>query len=382
MRPDEIYLDHAASTPMCPEAVEAMLPWLTHAGNPSGSHRPARDARRAIDEARESLAELTGFGPSAIVFTSGGTEADNLIVSGRHDEVGGRILCSAIEHPAILEPAQAVGATTVAVRTDGRVDLDALCACLDAGVTLVSVMAVNNEIGVIEPLDLVAEVVRANAPNAALHTDAVQALPWIDLRPIGALVDAMSLSAHKFGGPKGVGLLALDPVAQIAPRQRGGGQEHERRSGTHNVAGIVAMAAAARVVDTLRSREVPRVAALRDRLVAGVLARLDDVVETAVTMPGDRSHVIAGNAHLCFRGVESEALLFLLDEAGVCASAASACASGAQHPSHVLEAIGIDRDLAGGSLRLSLGYATTESEVDRAIDAVVASVERLRTYCR
>ena len=377
-----IYLDHAATTPMHPEAVVAMLPWLTgRTGNPSGSHQASRDARRAVDDARESIAAIIGFDPGDVTFTSGGTEADNLAVLGRHQAVGGRVVCSAIEHPAVLEAAQSVGAEIAVVDGRGCLVIDQLSSMLDVAsgtpVTLVSIMATNNEIGVIQPMADIAEVVRARAPQAMLHTDAVQSLPWLDLRPLGELVDAMSLSAHKFGGPTGVGVLAMRRGLEVSARQLGGGQERERRSGTHNVAGIVAMAEAARITDARRASEVVRIAALRDRLVDAVLARIDDVFES-----GDRRVKVAGNAHLCFGGLDSEALLFLLDDAGVCASAASACASGAQHPSHVLEAIGADRSLAGGSLRLTLGHTTTEADVDGAIDALVVAVERLRRFPR
>ena len=377
-----IYLDHAATTPMYPEAVAAMLPWLSgRTGNPSGAHQAARDARRAIDDAREVISAVVGFAPTDITFTSGGTEADNLAVLGRHDAVGGRIVCSTIEHPAVLEPAERLGAELAAVDANGCVNLEQLATVLrapsDRPVTLVSVMATNNEIGVRQSMVEIADVVRSDAPDAMLHTDAVQSLAWIDLRPVGAVVDAMSLSAHKFGGPTGVGVLAVRRHLEVSARQFGGGQERERRSGTHNVAGIVGMAEAARLTDERRADDVVRVAELRDRLVDTVLARIDDVVES-----GDRRVKVAGTAHLCFGGLDSEALLFLLDDAGICASAASACASGAQHRSHVLQAIGIGRSLAAGSLRLTLGRTTTDADIDATIDALVGSVERLRRFPR
>ncbi len=214
---------------------------------------------------------------------------------------------------------------------------------------------------------------RERAPRAILHTDAVQAACWLDLRAVSPLVDCLSLSAHKFGGPKGVGVLTIREGVTFDPLLIGGGQERERRSGTHNVAGIVAMTAALAETDAHRADENERLAGLRDRLVDEIAAALDDVVET---VPRDRK--VAGSAHLCLGGIESESLLYLLDEAEVCASAASACASGAMEPSHVLSAMGVDRRRAGGALRMSLGHTTTAADVDRGIEVVVESVRRLR----
>ncbi|MFN8053116.1 MAG: aminotransferase class V-fold PLP-dependent enzyme [Acidimicrobiales bacterium] len=382
-----VYLDHAASTPLREAAREALRDVEgVAAANASGAHRAARRARAAIDDAREALAGVLGADPGDIVFTSGGTESDNLAVLGRHAAVGGRVLCSAVEHPAVLEATHLVDGKTVGTDERGVVDLDALTAILDADVSLVSVMTVNNEVGVVQPVAEIAELVRRSAPSALVHTDAVQALNWVDLRSVTPHVDLLSLSAHKFGGPQGVGLCVVRRGAEVAARQVGGGQERERRSGTSNVAGIVAMAAAAVDADASRAEEVVRLASLRDRLVQLVTTGLDgDVVRTGVAREsrsdGD-AHIAAGFAHFCFAGVDSEALLFLLDDADVYASAGSACASGAQHPSHVLEAMGIGHDLAAGSLRLTLGHTTTADDVDRAAAAVVAAVARLRRYPR
>lgn len=364
------YLDHAATTPMRPAAVEAMLPFFTERfANPSGSHRFARDARRAIDEARDDVAEVLGVRPGDVVFTGCGTEADNTVVMG----VPGTPVCPAAEHHAVLHPVERRGGTVVGVDATGHVDLDQLDAALTPDVALVSVMAVNNEVGTITDLAAVSELVRRRAPQALLHTDAVQAAHWLDLRAIAPLVDLMSFSAHKFGGPKGVGVLTVADGVSLAPLILGGGQERERRSGTHNVAGIVALAAALRETDRDRDTDNVRIAALRDRLVDGLSSQLDGVVET---VPRDRK--VAGSAHVCFEGIESESLLFMLDEADVCASAASACASGAMEPSHVLAAMGVPRSLAQGALRMTLGHTTTEADVDRAIDVVADSVTRLR----
>ena len=371
-----VYLDHAASTPMRPEAVEAMLPYLGDLyANPSGSHRFARRARRAVDESRDRVAELLGVRPGEVVFTGCGTESDNMAVTGAVARHGGRAVCPAAEHHAVLHVVEHHGGLVVGVDRDGRVDLDELARVLDGAddVSVVSVMAVNNEVGTVSSLAEVAHVVRSRAPSALLHTDAVQAASWLDLREITPHVDLLSLSAHKFGGPKGVGVLVERGGPRIEPLIIGGGQERERRSGTHNVAGIVAAAEALALTDAERDAERSRIGALRDRLV-GILDRgLDGVTET---VPRERK--VAGSAHVCIDGVESEALLFLLDEAGVCASAASACASGAMEPSHVLAAMGVDRRRAVGALRLSLGHTTTSDDVERGGAAIVAAVRRLR----
>ena len=357
-------------------AVEAMMPYLADVyANPSGSHRFARRARQAVDEARDLVASAAGCAPNEVVFTGCGTESDNMAIAGAVARLGGTPVCPAVEHHAVLHPVEHLGGRVVAVDSVGHVDLDALAATLDAtpDVSIVSVMAVNNEVGTITDLARVGAVVRRHAPAALLHTDAVQSACWLDLREVTPLVDLLSLSAHKFGGPKGVGVLIERGGPRVAPLIVGGGQERERRSGTHNTAGIVAAAVALDITDRDRPTEIRRLATLRDSLVAGLRDRLDDVIET---VPADRK--VAGSAHVCIVGIESEALLYLLDEAEVCASAASACASGAMEPSHVLAAMGVERSLALGSLRLSLGHTTTDADVDRAIEVVGAAVVQLR----
>lgn len=378
------YLDHAASTPLRPEALAAMVDVLGSSfANPSGSHRAARAARQAIDEARDAVAGALGARPGEVVFTGGGTEADNLALVGVHARRPGALVASAVEHPAVAAPVAAAGGLTAPVDGRGVIDLDALearLAALDAEgrpVTLVSVMAANNEVGTVQPLDAVADLVHERAPGARLHTDAVQAVPWLDVATAAAAFDLIAISAHKFGGPKGVGALVVREGVDLAPILLGGGQERGRRSGTQNVAGIAAMATAAQITADHRADDVARIAALRDRLADGLLAAVPDAVETGV-MGGDRSGRAAGLCHLCFPGVEAEALLFLLDQAGVAASAASSCASGAAEPSAVLAAMGVPRDQAAGSLRLSLGWATTDADVDLALQVVPDAVERLR----
>ncbi len=370
------YLDHAATTPMRPESVAAMLPYLSeHFANPSGSHRFAREARTAIDDARDVMAAVIGCKPGEVIFTGGGTEADNTAIRGVLARRGGTAVCPAAEHHAVLECVHLIQGTVVATSATGAVDLGVLAAALDdtPDVSVVSVMAVNNEVGTINDLAAVAKVVRRLAPRAVLHTDAVQAACWLDLRTIWPHVDLLALSAHKFGGPKGVGVLIARDGVTFEPALIGGGQERERRSGTHNVGGIVAMAEALRLTDVQRDAESPRIAALRDLLVDRLVAELPGVHET---VPRDAK--VAGSAHLCIEGIENEALLFLLDEAGVCASAASACAAGAMEPSHVLHAMGVPRELAQGALRLTLGTTSTEADVHRGVEVVVSAVHQLR----
>ncbi|WP_227462430.1 cysteine desulfurase family protein [Desertimonas flava] len=366
-----VYLDHAATTPMRASAVEAMLPFLTERfANPSGSYRFAHDARRAVDEARDAIAAVIGCRPGEIVFTGSGTEADNTVIAG--GAVGMWPVCPAAEHHAVLHAVERAGGTVVAVDATGAVDLDALRGALSDDTSVVSVMAVNNEVGTITDLAAVAQVVRESSPGALVHTDAVQAAPWLDLRHLWPHVDALSLSAHKFGGPKGAGVMVLREGTRVPPLLVGGGQERDRRSGTHNVAGIVATATALVETDHTRDADAAAVRARRDRLVAELVA-LGGVHETVAP---DRK--VAGAAHICVEGVESEALLFLLDEAGVCASAASACAAGAMEPSHVLAAMGVDRALSRGALRLTLGHTTTDADIDRAVDVMSDAVVRLR----
>jgi cysteine desulfurase len=369
-----VYLDHAASTPVRPEAVAVMLPFLTERyGNPSGAHAMARDARNAVDDARVVLADALGCGLGDVVFTSGGTEADNTAVFAAAER--GTVVCSAIEHHAVLEPVHRLGGRVVPVDANGVVDLDALADVLDDSVALVSIMLANNEIGTIQPLAEIAEIVRERSPKAVLHTDAVQAFPWLDVAALAAPADMISISAHKFGGPKGTGVLVVREGVPFAARQVGGGQERERRSGTQNVAGIVAMAEAAGLTVDERKTVVDRVAPLRDRLADGLLAAVPDTIES-----GDRARKVAGNCHLCFDGIESEALLFILEQHDVMASAAASCASGAQDPSHVLAALGLQRSMAQGSLRLSLGTTTTAADIDIALGIIPDAVARLREH--
>lgn len=375
------YLDHAATSPMRPAAVAAILPWLTERfGNPSGSHSVARAARAAVDEARDVVASALGVQPGGVIFTAGGTEADNLAITGVLASRPGAVVTTAFEHEAVLKTCAASGAEVrlAPVGPDGIVALDALADLLDAGVSVVSVMLVNNEVGTVQPLSEIAELVHRRAKKALLHTDAVQAMPWMDVASAAAGADLVSISAHKFGGPQGVGALGVRSKPGWPgpePAIHGGGQERGRRSGTHNVAGIVGMAAAAEATLAQRQEEVARVGELRDRLADSLLSSVPDCLET-----GDRARKVAGNCHLRFAGAESEPLVLLLDEAGVCASAGSACASGAMEASHVLVAMGISERDALGSLRLSLGATTTAADIDLAVKVVPDAVAHLREY--
>jgi cysteine desulfurase len=370
------YLDHAATTPMRPEAVAAMLPYLTERfGNPSGEHAVARAARRAVDDARDTVAACLGCDPSEVVFTGGGTESDNLAVLGGHASRGGAVVCSAVEHRAVLATCRSLGGTTAPVDRGGVVDLDALAAMVEPGVGVVSVMSANNEVGTVEPVAEVAALVRQQAPDALVHTDAIAAVPWLEVGKVTGEVDLLSLSAHKFGGPKGVGVLVVREGARLGPVLYGGAQERGRRPGTHDVAGIVGTAAALRAATTGRQEEVARVRRMRDRLADGLLA-VEGVTETAP--PADGREKSVASLHLLVAGVDREELLLVLDNDGVCASAGSACASGALEPSHVLRAMGVSEKEARTAVRFSLGHSTSEAEIDLALEVVPKAIGQLR----
>lgn len=369
---------------MHPEALDALVEVSrTHAANPTGAHLLAREARRVLEDARDTMAAALGCRPAEVVFTAGGTEADNLAIRGVHDVRGGTVVTVSHEHHAVLHPVEHLGGRVVGATSRGVVDLDALAAVLDPSVTLVSVMLANNESGVVQPLADVAALVRERAPDALLHTDAVQAFSWVDVAVHARDAHLVSVSAHKFGGPKGVGALVVRDGVRLAPQLLGGGQERELRSGTQNVAGISSMAAAAARTVADRAATVARIGALRDRLADGLRAAVPGTYESGVGFAGepvDRTHKVAGSCHLCFADVESEALLFLLERAGVYASAASSCASGAQDPSHVLAAMGVSRALAQGSLRLSLGWSSTDADVDLALEVIPPAIAQVRAF--
>jgi cysteine desulfurase len=378
------YLDHAATTPMRPEAVEAMAPFLGGTfGNPSGAHSAARAAKTALEDAREEVAALLGARPGEVVFTAGGTEADNLAVKGaarraRTAGTGDGVVTTRFEHKGVLASCDRLAAEGFRVRhlavpASGVVDPDAVAAAVDDRSVLVAVMLVNNEVGTVQPLADIVRRVRERAPTAVVHTDAVQAVPWIDVATAAAPADLVAVSAHKFGGPKGTGALLVRDGVVLESIIEGGGQERGLRSGTSNVAGAVAMAAALRVTCAERAADVARLAVLRDRLVDGLLAAVPDAFEN-----GDRAQKVAGNAHVGFRGVEAETLLVALDHAGVCAAAGSSCSSGATEPSHVLSAMGLAPNDARSSIRLSLGFASTDRDIDVALEVIPRAVAQLR----
>jgi cysteine desulfurase len=377
--PTTLYLDHAATTPLRAEAFEAMRPYLEDRfANASSLYGAAREARKAIEDGREQIAQAVGARPEEVVFTGGGTEADNLAIKGAswHGREQGRdgIVVGAIEHHAVLDSARWLGrhgfrVTEVPVDRHGVVKLDQLKSAVDEKTALVSVMWANNEVGTIQPVRECAEIARA--AGARFHTDAVQALPWLEVD--AAIADLVALSAHKLGGPKGVGALIARRGVRLQPLLHGGGQERDMRSGTYNVAGIAGFGAAAAA--TVRDRETtnPRVRALRDRLQDALGKR-----EDGVTVNGHPTERLPNNLNVCIEGVEGEPLILMLDGAGVAASSGSACTSGSTEPSHVLVAMGVPKRRAAGSLRLTLGWETTQADVDAAVEKVIDAVTRLR----
>jgi cysteine desulfurase len=377
------FLDHAAGGPARPEVVAAMLPILTEGyGNPSGGHALARHARRELDAARERLAAVVGCSPGELVFTSGGTEADDLAVRGTVGP-GGSAVCTSTEHAAVLQPVLRAGGRTVPVGADGLVDLDALAASIDESTPLVSVALVANETGVVQPLAHVAKVVRERAPRAVLHTDAAQALSWVDVDRRARPADLVTLASHKCGGPKGIGALVVREGTQVEPQLVGGGQERGRRGGTPNVAGAVGFAVAAELAAAERETLLRRASGWRGRITSAVLAQVPGAVETITGTPGTAPMRIPGIVHLCLPEVESEALLFLLEQDHrVLAAAGSSCSSGALTVSAVALEHGVPPELARGALRLSFGWSTTDADVDAAIAGIVDAATRLRAHAR
>ncbi|MDQ0868731.1 cysteine desulfurase [Arthrobacter sp. V1I9] len=382
-----VYLDHAATTPLSPEALAALTRELARTGNPSSLHGSGRRARRAVEDAREALAAAAGAHPSEVIFTSGGTEADNLAVKGLYWSRAGenparrRVLCSAVEHHAVmdtvewLERHEGAEVTWLPVDADGTVDLAFLEAELSRDpdtIALVTVMWANNEVGTIQPIARIVEL--AHAAGVPVHSDAVQAfgsLP-VDFKASG--LDAMSVSGHKIGGPVGVGALLLGRAVKLTPVQHGGGQERDVRSGTLDTASIAAFAAAAETATANLGPESARIAALRDRLIDGVRDRVPEAVLRGAA--GDRR--LPGNAHFTFPGCEGDSLLFLLDLAGVESSTGSACTAGVPRPSHVLLAMGLDEETARGAQRFTLGHSSKAEDVDALLAALPDAYSRAR----
>ncbi|MEO8082951.1 MAG: cysteine desulfurase family protein [Ardenticatenales bacterium] len=378
-----IYLDNSATTPVAPDVVEAMIPfYTTFFGNASGAYSLARKSRGALEHARSTVACVLGCRPQEVIFTSGGSESDNLALRGvahawrAAGRAGGHIITSAIEHEAVLATAHDLArdgfaVTIVGVDADGRVRVDDVLAAVRPDTCLVSVMLANNEVGTLQP---VAEIGAALRPRGiAVHTDAVQAAAWLDVDVNALNVDLMSLSAHKFYGPKGVGVLYVRDGTPVEPVQTGGGQEGHRRAGTENVAGAVGLACALQRAADDRAMIVPRLTMLRDRLIDTLTA------DRAIQLTGHRTMRMPNHVSLCVCDVRADVLLLGLDMRGICASSGSACSSGKVDPSHVLSAMGVPAEVASGALRFSLGRHTTDEDIEHVLAVLPPLVEALRS---
>ena len=381
-----VYLDHAGTTPLDSKVLEAMVPYFTQRfGNPSSLHSVGQEARYALDEARERVAGVLNCRSREIVFTAGGTESDNAAIHGvatALHETGNHIVTSSVEHHAVLHACQYLESqgfevTYLSVDADGMVQPEAVYNAINERTTLVSIMYGNNEIGTINPISEIAKSVKKRAEELSrtivFHTDAVQAAGYLSLDVAELGVDLLSLSGHKFHGPKGTGVLYMKRGSPYLPLIHGGGQERERRSGTENIPGIIGLSVALEAADTVREETSQRCAALRDRIIDSVLQQI----------PGSRLNGHAtrrqpNNANFSFTGVEGEPILLGLDMAGIAASSGSACSSGSLEPSHVLLALGQSAEIARGSLRLTLGRDNTEDEVEYLLGVLVDLVQRLR----
>lgn len=379
-----VYMDHAATTPVHPSVLEAMLPYFSRSyGNPSGIYGIGQKARKAADEGRATVSSILGCRPSEVIFTSGGTESDNAALKGAAfalKEEGNHIITSTIEHHAVLNTCQyleKVGfeVTYLSVDQFGMVNIEDLEKAITDKTVLISIMLANNEIGTIEPVSEFAKSAKANAKHSRIlfHTDAVQGASVLDLDVDKLGVDMLSLSAHKFHGPKGMGVLYLREGTRFIPQQTGGAQEGNRRAGTENVAGIVGTAAALRLAAENREASSRHCQRLRDRLIEGILTRIEDTY-----LNGHPTLRLPNNANISFRYVEGEAILLNLDLQGVSASSGSACTAGTEEPSHVLLATGISPEMAHSSLRFSVGPANTDDEIEYVLSVLPGIVERLR----
>ncbi|QSR27503.1 cysteine desulfurase NifS [Nocardioides aromaticivorans] len=386
MEAPTVYLDHAATTPMTDVAVEAMTARLREVGNASSLHASGRRARRIVEESRETVAQALNCRPGEVVFTSGGTEADNLAVKGLFwsrrdaDPVRTRVLASAVEHHAVLDPLEwldeheAAAVVLVPVDGMGRLRVDALAETIERDprtVAMLTVMWANNEVGTLQPIDEV--VALAHQHGIPVHTDAVQAIGSVPVDFAASGVDALSVSGHKVGGPQGVGALVVRREVDLTALLHGGGQERDVRSGTLDVPAIAGFAAAVEIAVKQQADLAARLVVLRDRLIAGVRHAVPDVV-----LNGDPVERLPGNVHLGFPGCEGDSLLMLLDARGIECSTGSACSAGVPQPSHVLLAMGRDAADARSSLRFSLGHTSTEADVDAVVAAIAPCVERAR----
>jgi cysteine desulfurase len=378
----DIYLDHAATTPVAPEVFEAMQPYLTDRfGNPSSIYAAGREARAGLDRARGMLANVLNCQAREIVFTSGGTEADNLALKGvawhhRLRGNGNHIITTAIEHHAVLHSAEYLEQfgfeiTYLKPDADGIISPEAVRDAIRDDTMLISIMYANNEIGSIQPVAEIGAIAREH--GITFHTDAVQAGGTLDLDVEALNVDLLSLSAHKFYGPKGVGLLYVRRQTPILWQQSGGAQENNHRAGTENVAGIIGMSRALEIAEAERENENQRLILLRTRLINGLLERV-----SGTTLNGHPELRLPNNVNISFDDIEGETLLLNLDMNGIAASSGSACTTGSTEPSHVLTALGMPQKQVNGSLRLSLGKSNDEAQIDRVIDVLEESITRLR----
>lgn len=386
-----MYVDHAATTPISAPALAALTRELSRSGNPSSLHGSGRRARRSVEEARETIASAAGAHASEVIFTSGGTEADNLAIKGLFwarraaDPSRTRILCSSVEHHAVQDTVEWLGrhegaeVVWLPVDATGLVSLEALRTALAEApdrTALVTVMWANNEVGTIEPVRAItAEAARYGVP---VHSDAVQAFGSVPLSFADSGLATMAVSAHKIGGPVGVGALLVGRAVTLTPVQHGGGQERDIRSGTLDGAGIAAFAAAADDAVVHLADEAPRLAALRDRLIEGIRGEVPEAVLRGVAHPAPEGTRLPGNVHFTFPGCEGDSLLFLLDLAGIESSTGSACTAGVPRPSHVLLAMGLTEDEARGAQRFSLGHTSTADDVDAVVGAIGEAYGRAR----
>lgn len=390
-----VYLDHAATTPLVAEALAVLTEELSRGGNPSSLHGSGRRARRVVEDAREALATAAGAHPSEVIFTSGGTEADNLAIKGLYwsrreaDSRRNKILVPAIEHHAVADTVEWLAAhegaelVELPVDSEGVVSLDALRAELETDAAqqhpqaaLVTVMWANNEVGTVQPIDSIVEL--AHAYSVPVHSDAVQAFGSIPVSFADSRLDSMAISGHKIGGPVGVGALLLGRGVTLTPVQHGGGQERDVRSGTLDTASIAAFAAAATSAVEHLPSESARIATLRQRLIDGVAKAVPEAQLRGRPDPDNDGGRLPANAHFTFPGCEGDSLLFLLDAAGIETSTGSACTAGVPRPSHVLLAMGLDEDTARGAQRFSLGHTTTEADVDALLAALPEAYARAK----
>jgi len=375
-----IYLDNAATTAVRREVLEAMLPYFTESfGNPSSIYRIAQANKRAIDEAREAVANVLHATAKEIYFTGSGTEADNWAIKGVVEAYAGKgkhIITSCVEHHAVLHTCQYLEkagwrVTYLPVDEYGQIRLAELEAAIADDTVLISIMFANNEIGTIQPIAEIGEIARAH--GVLFHTDAVQAVGHTPIDVQAMQIDLLSLSAHKLYGPKGVGALYVRKGVKLPAFMHGGAQESRRRAGTENVPGIVGLGKAITLCHEEMGAEVKRLSALRDRLIAGILERIPHA-----RLNGHPQNRLPGNANISFEFIEGESILLLLDMKGICASSGSACTSGSLDPSHVLLAIGLPHEQAHGSVRMTFGLSNTDADVDAVLEALPMIVERLR----